>query len=106
RLQCAKNLKQLGLAVHHFHDKERRLPYGQFLDKFGAGPDSYAWSWLARLLPCIEEGNLSQQGGIPLKTLRQSGVADRQLAVFLCPSDSTSNAGPLSDRGNLDGFSV
>jgi prepilin-type N-terminal cleavage/methylation domain-containing protein/prepilin-type processing-associated H-X9-DG protein len=106
RLQCANNLKQLALAVHHYHDAQKLLPYGRFLEQYGAGPDSSAWSWLALLLPYIEQGALADEGGIPAKTLRQSGVADRHVAVFLCPSDWFSNSGPLSDRGNLAGFAV
>src|SRR5262245_57306199 len=106
RLQCANNLKQLALAVHHYHDARKSLPYARFLEQYGAGPDSTAWSWLALLLPYIEQGTLAGEGGIPVRTLRQSGVADRRVAVLLCPSDWFSGSGPLQDRGNLAGFAV
>src|SRR5262245_5441486 len=106
RAQCTSNLRQLALAVHHFHDTENRFPYNQFLGPYGGGWDSQAWSWLARLLPYVEQGNLAREGGIPHKTLRQSGVADRQVALFLCPSDAKSSAGPRLDAGNLYGLPV
>ncbi len=106
RLQCASNLRQLALAVHNFHDSERRLPYGQFLGPYGAGPDSAAWSWLARLLPYIEQGSIARQGGIPLKTLRQSGVAAEVIPLFFCPSDTAAEQGTRTDAGNLSGFPV
>ncbi len=106
RAGCASNLRQLALAVHNYHDSERRLPYNQFLGPYYGGPDSFAWSWLARLLPYVEQGNLHRQGGIPFKTLRQSGVADRTVALFLCPADDAGAAGPRTDAGNLPGFAV
>src|SRR6202023_487965 len=54
RMQCSSNLKQLALATHHFHDSFHRVPYNQFLGQYGNGPDSWAWSWLARVLPFVE----------------------------------------------------
>src|SRR5262245_51233753 len=62
RLSCANNLKQIALAVHSYHDTENRFPQGQFEGKFGSGPDSWAWSWLARVLPHVEQTPLYQQG--------------------------------------------
>lgn len=105
RIACANNLKQIALAVHTYHDAERRIPYNQFGGSFGAGSNSRAWSWLARLLPHLEQGGLYRQGMIPSKTLLQSGVADKQVPLFLCPSDDSSS-GPRLDAGNLQGFPV
>ncbi len=106
RMSCANNLKQLALATHSFHDRHKRLPYGQFQGSYGAGPDSRAWSWLAQILPEIEQENLTRLGGIPQKTLQASGIADRQILLFLCPSDSFSSLGPRTDAGDLYGFPV
>jgi prepilin-type N-terminal cleavage/methylation domain-containing protein/prepilin-type processing-associated H-X9-DG protein len=106
RANCANNLKQLGVAGHSFHDRMKRFPYNQFAGEFGAGPDSRAWSWLAQLLPDLEQNNLFQDGGIPDRSLRESGVVDQQIAVFLCPSDGYSNRGARFDAGNLQGFAV
>jgi prepilin-type N-terminal cleavage/methylation domain-containing protein len=106
RAQCAHNLKQLALAVHAYHDARRSLPCGQFGGAYGAGPDSYAWSWLAQILPYLEQNNLYRQGGIPSTTLRRSGVADREVPLLLCPSDPSSAAGARTNAGNLYGFAV
>jgi prepilin-type N-terminal cleavage/methylation domain-containing protein/prepilin-type processing-associated H-X9-DG protein len=104
RAQCAANLKQIALAVHTYHDAERRIPYNQF-GPYGGGPDSYAWSWLARLLPYIEQTNIYVTGQIPVQTLEQSGVIATQIPIFLCPSDNAST-GPRLDAGNLTGVAV
>jgi prepilin-type processing-associated H-X9-DG protein len=105
RAQCANHLRQLALAVHHHHDCLRRFPYNQFAGNYGAGPNSQAWSWLARLLPYLEQEAIYREGNIPSATLARSGVADRAIALFLCPSDD-SGWGPRTDAGNLPGCPV
>ncbi len=55
RMQCSNNLKQIGLALHNFHDTYGALPCGQVDDD----NDSFAWSFL--LLPQMEQGNLFEQ---------------------------------------------
>src|SRR5437660_11937289 len=61
RMQCQNSLKQLAIAVHSYHDANGAMPASA-----GAGynynPTSpNCWSWLARVLPYIEQGNLYQQ---------------------------------------------
>ena len=107
RSACQSNLRQLALAVSGYESANKCFPPGQCAGiKYGFCEDSHAWSWLARILPYIEQSVLYEQGGIPDKTLRDSGVADRQLPEFLCPSDNYSQQGPRIDAGNLPGFPV
>lgn len=96
RLRCGNNLRQLAMACHTYGGGNR-LPEGQVGPykpapgqvSFGWGPDSHGWSFLARLLPYVEEDNKYYAGAVPKKTLRESGVCDRQISLFLCPSDGT-----------------
>jgi prepilin-type N-terminal cleavage/methylation domain-containing protein len=115
RTSCANNLKQLALACHEYNDAFGRLPPGEIgpyqwavpgQPYYGWGPDSYGWSWLSRILPLVDQANLFQMGGIPNKTLEQSGIAANRLAVFLCPSDGAYSAPPRTNTGNLVGFPV
>src|SRR5437588_7571164 len=53
RVQCQNNLKQMGLAFHNFHDSTGALPQGVV----NTYPHQY-WSWMAQLLPYIEQQNL------------------------------------------------
>jgi len=106
RAQCANNISQLALAVHNFHDHQRRFPYNTFVGAWDNGGDAPNWSWLARLMPYIEQEEPYQQGGIPTKTLRESGVADRSIGLFMCPSDPSAGTGPRVDVGNLQGMPV
>ncbi|MGH7170148.1 MAG: DUF1559 domain-containing protein [Gemmataceae bacterium] len=106
RAACFNNLKQLALAVHIYHDTQGALPCGQFLGPYGVGVNSRAWSWLARLLPYVEQQNLSQSGGIPVNTLQASGVLADRVSLFFCPSDNAGVTGVTDRAGNLSGVPV
>ena len=69
RTQCKNNLKQLGIALHNYHDVHRVFPPSRLNVGFHGGP-VYATPRPARyknatgwtlLLPFIEQGNLYQQ---------------------------------------------
>lgn len=101
RVECQNKLKQLGASVALFHNAHGRYPPGQMFGDFGSGPDSRAWSWLARVLPYVEQEATYRTGGIPDQKLDASAATARQITVFLCPSDGFSHQGPRTDAGHL-----
>jgi prepilin-type N-terminal cleavage/methylation domain-containing protein len=103
RAVCANNLKQISLGVHSFHQTWRILPYDSQPGTFGPyGSQTHAWSWLALLLPYVDQENLYKKGKIPASTLYASrDVAAARVEVFLCPSDMAFGEGPRSDAADL-----
>ncbi|MBI1900963.1 MAG: DUF1559 domain-containing protein [Planctomycetia bacterium] len=106
---CKNNLHQVALACDLYHTTLSVYPPGQFTGPngkgpYGNGPDSTAWSFLARLLPYLERQDIYEAGDIPNKTLIESGVAHLTLGVLHCPSSGPNVA--LADRGNLQFFPV
>ncbi len=93
RMSCANNLKQIALAAHTQHDSIKKLPVNQYGDYSAptayGGPyeDSFSWSWLALLLPYLEQDNLFRTGGLPNGVLATSPALGQPVRVFLCPSD-------------------
>src|SRR5206468_7651117 len=59
RSQCTNNLKQLGLALHNYHDANQAFPSGKAgNDASAAGNDSSATSGWVSVLPQMEQGPL------------------------------------------------
>jgi prepilin-type N-terminal cleavage/methylation domain-containing protein len=62
RSNCVNNLKQMGLAMHNFHDTQQRFPPGGAIDQppFGTKVGGQAWgsSWMGYILPQIEQTGL------------------------------------------------
>lgn len=55
RAQCTNNLKQLGLALHNFHEANGNFPPGQ------PDNDNHIFGWGAYLLPYLEQGTLYEK---------------------------------------------
>jgi prepilin-type N-terminal cleavage/methylation domain-containing protein/prepilin-type processing-associated H-X9-DG protein len=94
--QCRNNLKQLGLAMHSYHDVNKGFPYGEY----NVGGVAHAWT--AYLLPYIEQQNLYTQYNFSKDwqdpandTDTAGGIAPTHvyIAVFVCPAAPDRSAG-------------
>ena len=87
RLQCANNLKQIGLAMHNHHDTYRRLPPGGV--QTGVNGTACYTNWAIEILPYIEQGPLYKQyNQSQLNTSAANNLVGQQtVPVYLCPSD-------------------
>jgi prepilin-type processing-associated H-X9-DG protein/prepilin-type N-terminal cleavage/methylation domain-containing protein len=89
RLQCRNNLKQMGLALHNYHDTQKTFPPGylavvSYSD--GATDTLPGWGWAAIVLPYLEQDNLARQLNFQ-QPVRNSPAIQTVLQVYLCPSD-------------------
>ncbi|MBP3958515.1 DUF1559 domain-containing protein [Gemmata sp. G18] len=80
RMKCQNNLKQLGVALHNFHDQQGALPHFR---KFSPAPATAGGCPAGRnpfmlLLPYIEQPNYETNTEIRTKSI----------AMYLCPSDT------------------
>ena len=104
RAQCQNNLKQLGLALHNYHDAHRVLPPGM-------GSHGCCWgTWQVLILPYLELDNqfrLYQNFGGTDATGPRYGAAENlpvtgvRIKILTCPSDSpTVHSGNSNTRTN------
>ena len=104
RTQCKNNLKQLGLALHNYHDTHRVFPPG-YVDRNGdpnSTPDNdlgSGWGWGSFVLPYVDQGpvynqiNFSQTVGLG----SNAPVSRVALTSFQCPSDGLQRSFPVYD---------
>lgn len=84
RSSCANNLKQIGLALHNYHDAYQRLPNCDV---------GRRWNWQPRLLAFIEGGADFQALDFKLRGWEGNNyqIIKQIRRNFLCPSDALSN---------------
>src|SRR5437016_425251 len=87
RLQCQNHLKQWGLAMHGFHDAQKRLPYGS--------QNNPRQTWVMFLWPYIEQTALDAQNDFtkpfhdPPGTIwnTMDGLCGKPVTLYNCPVD-------------------
>jgi prepilin-type N-terminal cleavage/methylation domain-containing protein len=106
RSTCLNNLKQMGLALHNYHDSHGTFPPGFVTATSGAGvsPSDFrpGWSFFALLLPHLEQDNLYRSIQLTLPITDPANAAARRSAVktYVCPSDTPPRLINITDSGN------
>lgn len=117
RSSCKNNLKQLGVALHNYHDTHRVFPPGYVINSAFSTPCSGSngrngYGWGTMILPFVEEAALYDA----LKAETNDFAANRDwnctgsqtakdlvaqvIDTFVCPSDAK---GPISNTANASG---
>ncbi len=111
RSTCKNNLKQIGLALHNYHDTHRVLPFGGTSSSsnynWGAGASSgqAIYNWRGFILPFIDQAPLynlmdsEYKGGTTYPDLT---AWNKVIAVYNCPSDPSANR---QNAGKVAGWS-
>jgi prepilin-type N-terminal cleavage/methylation domain-containing protein len=115
RSQCKNNLKQLGLALHNYHDTYGRLPPGSLWFNERQPTDAnqanivaqYGPSWMVLILPQLEQGPLHQlyspQYPMSVAAATYQGnatIRQTRLPVLICPSDPFTEVPWLDSNNN------
>lgn len=121
RTQCKNNLKQLGLALHNYHDAYGKFPYFAGGTKKGKPSTSGNWdrqSGLVQLLPYADQANLYNlmaAGGMidgtgpwlpmgPSPWIGAYPPYQTKLAVLLCPSEAGQGGSGINDGFDFSKF--
>jgi prepilin-type processing-associated H-X9-DG protein len=111
RLKCANNLKQIGLALHNYHDATGKLPMGQIIslatDDPGDGTTNKHEDWCLSILPFIEQAAINDVWQAQRATTATwvMPVNTARIPVYMCPSDP--NAGKIAQVsmfGQIEGI--
>lgn len=117
RSSCKNNLKQIGVALHNYHDTHSRLPAGNVARLSGSTFFGYGWTWHSKILPQVEQSNLYTR--VQNRMTTDNGVSstaemllagrDTVIENFQCPSQPGGNRNyggqggyqPSSYNGNI-----
>jgi prepilin-type N-terminal cleavage/methylation domain-containing protein len=97
RMQCGNNCKQIGLALHNYHDVHRSFPFAYMIDVRTLNIQT----WGTRLLPYLEQQSITdnwsdilplcdQAAGLgfpPALVQKNLAAAKTVLPVYMCPSN-------------------
>jgi len=109
RAQCLNNLKQIGIALHNYHNVYEKFPAGYSTE--GDGDEPKHGSALVAILPFIEQADIYD-----LIDLRWRHSAEQSrypggrflyetvLPVYLCPSDANEDFSPAWFRRHTPGI--
>lgn len=95
RSQCKNNLKQLGLALHNYHDAAQVFPSNIIYREWGtSGGQANNWGWGFAILPYVEQAAAFQKlgaGNVEPCTIASNPemlqVFQTPISIYRCPSD-------------------
>src|SRR5438045_6757343 len=98
RITCANNLKQIGLAIHNYHDAQQALPPSYIRQDWA--------TWAVLILPYIEQDNTYKLWDTQLRYYDQANVGNATLdptrqsvKIYFCPSRRGPDVGLSVDNG-------
>ena len=95
RSQCKNNLKQLGLALHNYHDAYQCFPFGQ-------EDNAKSYSAISQLLPYIDQGNVYNliDFNLPYNNAANDQARTREISMLHCPSETSAALSAIGGSTN------
>lgn len=96
RTQCKNNLKQIGLALHNYHDTFLMFPAGN-VARYDVPTTTFygfGWTWTSKILPYVDQAPLYNRcnptmgtdGGVSTDPIPLLAGRDTVLSAYKCPS--------------------
>ena len=105
RSVCQNNLKQIGLALHNYHDVHRTFPPGWIGVESGVvnfeGESGFGWG--AFILPYVDQAPLYQSFDFDESMVHAMNLSKlkQTLSVYLCPSDPKQDTWKITDHSSI-----
>ena len=108
RTQCKNNLKQIGIALHNYHDVYRMFAPGHVsvAPSEPGGHADFHWGWGSMIMPMMEMSNLQDSSGHSVMNMRNAAtnaqtkpVLQTPIPAFRCPSDIGPNTNNILTMG-------
>src|SRR5262249_15011809 len=105
RADCGNNLKQIGVALHNYHDVNKTFPSGHQTILTASGQRIYFANWSLLILPYVEQGNLWKQYDNTQSNVAAVNGTVRTTFVktYTCASDINANKILAPETGADDG---
>ena len=96
RTQCSNHFKQIGIAAHNYHAADGRFPLGELYVHTLWNPlkrnQYYAKGWAVRILPYMEQLEMSEQFSVEngiygIYGPQQIDLGLNRIKTYQCPSD-------------------
>ena len=89
RMSCSNNLKQIGLALHNYHDIYKQFPPAT-IGPYNV-PRERQFSWIVALLPYLEQQSMYEafRLDLPWDHPHNAGVLQMYRPPIFCPSDAS-----------------
>ena len=115
RMQCVNNLKQIGIALHGYHDVNGTFPMGAgsgMYSAVGVYNSKHNWSVHAALLPQMGQvplynainfnwGTADNASQLPTYPINSTAI-QAQINGFLCPSDPNATTTEVTGTGTAN----
>ncbi|MEZ6087907.1 MAG: DUF1559 domain-containing protein [Pirellulaceae bacterium] len=100
RTQCKNNCKQIGLALHNYHDSFQQFPSGwiSYQGDFEPG-----WGWAAAILPFAEQENVYDliDSRIAIEDSIHDQARQTLISMYVCPSDVSPDFFQIAEGSGL-----
>ncbi len=92
RTRCQYQMRQLGLALHNYHENHLAFPPGSF-EEGPSDPIQSGWGWGAMILPQVDQAPLYQRIDFNVGTAVGGNLSliNTSLSLWQCPSEISAN---------------